>query len=312
MARRGWLVAVVVLGAGLAAPAALPMALLHGKGDFSTLGWLSGFLCAWLAAVGLYVSTSGVTWRRTPDWCRGVAALSLAALAPLAATSSQHHVQADLALLAAVSVVTLSLAGESRMARAGVVWMTAVACGLEATALILPLGWFWAGIRSKTGSNQVWTMVFGGLAGLVVGRLVGLPMLSGYHIQPAAYAIHRDLVVLLVVLVLGLAGYAAARFPRGTSQPDWWLPGWAAVSTCALLVCVLGEPVNVRLCVLGLWWLMPQGLTDLAALLAGRRPNDRPARVAGLLVALAVMALALPGLLAWKNAMLLAMYLMVG
>lgn len=312
MKDRGWLVTTVLLGGVLAAPAALPVAVLHGKGEFTILEWLPGFLAVWLAAVGLFISTSRPTWEGVPAWCRGIAALSLAALAPLAAMSNQHNTQADLALLAMAAAVVLHLRAQSSRWQTAGVLLTAVACGLDATAFILPLGWFWSGLRSKTGHAQAWTLVFAGLGGLVIGRLVGLPMLSGYRIQQSAYAIHRDVAVILVVLALGLAGYAQARFPRRPTHPGWWLPGWAAVSVCVLLAGVLGFAVNVRLAALGLWWLMPNGLAELAALLQGRLTDDRITRTVGLLVALAIVALAVPGLLAWRGGMLMGLYLLPG
>jgi len=79
-----------------------------------------------------------------------------------------------------------------------------------------------------------------------------------------------------------------------------------------LLAGVLGFAVNVRLAVLGLWWLMPNGLAELAALLQGRLTDDRITRTVGLLVALAIVALAVPGLLAWRGGMLMGLYLLPG
>ncbi len=309
MPERGWLMATVMLCAVLAAPAVLPFLLEQGKGDIYLGAWATTLACTLAASVCLFVSTGFIGWQGIPAWCRCLSAASLAALGPLAVNSTLYHTRADLALAAVVLAVTASLADSACLRWPVGLMMTAVACGLDATALVWPIGCLWSGLAYRQGRMIAVALLAAGIGGIFVANLLGWPVLTGYRTQVAFYALHRDVVVLMPIIVLGLAGLPRSRQRRRLgpdARADGCVLGWAAVSVCAMLMAVSGCPVNVRLAALGLWWLMPVGLAELAQMLT-RVPHRRSvARDVGMLLALVVAALFLSGLRGWWNGVLLA------
>jgi hypothetical protein len=73
---------------------------------------------------------------------------------------------------------------------------------------------------------------------------------------------------------------------------------------------VLGGPLNVRLAGLGLWWLMPAGLAELAQMWTSDSGRRSVVRHLGMLSTAVVAALALAGLRGWCDGLLLALYLL--
>jgi len=313
MSERGWLVATVLFCAVLAAPAALPVLFEQGRGAFHLGVWATALACTLAGSVCLFVSTGLASRRGIPAWCRCVSAASLAAFGPLAASSTLCQTWANFALVAMVLAVTVSLADSVPLRWSVGLFMTAVACALDATALVWPIGCLWSGLTCRQGRRYALAVLAAGIAGTLVACLSGWPVLTGYRMHGAVYALHRDVVVLMPVIVLGLAGYARGRVWRGPGSgggADGWLLGWAAASVCALLMVVLGGPLNVRLAGLGLWWLMPAGLAELAQMWTSDSGRRSVVRHLGMLSTAVVAALALAGLRGWCDGLLLALYLL--
>lgn len=305
MSGRGWLW-LTILGCGLlAAPAALPGALDHRKGEFRLAEWLPTFLCLWAASGAFLIAVSGTFERSTPVWSRVVAALAMAALAPLAVEETQYHLQSAAAFVAIVLAVGAGLS-ETWWVRGPVsAILTAVSCGLDATGFLWPVGVLCGGGRWSGARACGTCLLIAGVLGAVVGRAIGLPMFTGYSYDGVAYSLHRDLLVCLPVVVLGAAGLARSR-QGGSGGGAQVLAVYAAFGLIAILPIILGIRLNVRMVVLALLWLVPLGLTDLAEMIARGRERPTIVRSLGGLSLLAVVVLAWPGVSAWFNAVLLA------
>ncbi|MBP7933221.1 MAG: hypothetical protein KA354_01120 [Phycisphaerae bacterium] len=289
----------------LAAPAALPGALDHRKGEFDLAEWLPVFLCFWVASAALLVSTARVFGRSTPAWSRIAAAMAMAALVPLAVEETQHHLQAAAAFVVTALAVWAGLAtGWWLRTPLGFVF-TAASCGLDATGFVWPLGVLCAGTRRGGPFVRGVGLLIAGSLGCIAGRLIGLPALTGYSHDGVAYALHRDLLLCLPVVVLGAAGLARCRRSDDEGSVRA-LTGCAAISLLAILPIVLGFPLNVRLVVLAVWWFAPLGMTDAADMLSRRRERPAIEAMLGALSILAVLGLSWPGVSAWFNAVLLA------
>ena len=305
MSGRGWLWLTIVACGLLAAFAVLPGAMEHRKGEFEIAEWLPVFLCFWIASGVFLAGANRVFGGSTSAWSRCVAALAMAAFAPLAVAETQQHLQAAAAFLVAVLAVAAAQSERWWIRSPVSAVLTAAGCGLDATALLWPLGVMCSG-GGRGGARACGAcFVIAGVLGVVVGRAIGLPSLTGYTDHGVAYVLHRDLLVCLPVVVLGAAGLARSR-QGGSGHNVKPLVAFAAVSLMALLAVILGIRLNVRLTVLALWWLAPLGLTDLAEMIARRREGPTIVRSLGCLTALAVLGLCWPGVSGWFDAVLLA------
>ena len=144
-------------------------------------------------------------------WCWAVAAVSLAALAPLAVESNLYRARADGAFVAMAVGVVLAGSGKRRASTIGGALMAGVACGLDATAIVWPIGWAWAAVARRRGGGPAALVVAASACGVVIAWWGGWPMLATSGLPTAAYSIHRDLTLLLPILVIGGAGYAKAN-----------------------------------------------------------------------------------------------------
>lgn len=314
MSERGWLVTTVLLCAVLAAPAALPALLEHGRGVPHLGAWASALVCALAGSICLFVSTGFVVRHSIPTWCRCVSAASLAAFGPLAVSSTLYQTWANLALAAAVLAVTVSLTDMALLRWSLGLFMTAAACALDATALVWPIGCLWSVLSYRQSRGYAMALLAAGVGGVFLARLSGWPVLTGYRIQGAPYALHRDVVMLMPVIVLGLVGLTRCREwrrPGPGTQAKSFLLSWAVMGIFALLIAVCGWSMNVRLAVLGLWWLMPVGLAELTQMLASEVSRGSVVRRLGIVSVAVVAALSLVGFRGWCDGLLLMLYLLI-
>jgi len=311
MQERGWLLLTIVLGVLLASTAALPETLARHKGEFEWEEWgLAVALSVAVAAV-VFLSTGRSSQWAVPAWCRCLAALGLAMLVPLANTSSLYHRQADLALL----VGALALAGglaDSHLIR----WclgipLAALACGLEACFWIWPIGYMWSSWSYRRERLYGFMLMAAAMTGIWVAVVLGRSLLTGYRFYESAYALHRDLLLLAPVLILGYAGYARTYLNTSMCFPDERLrPLPVAMTIVALMMILAGQPLNVRLIVLPLWWYVPEGIEELAGMIEGDSGRPRLCRYMGFAALLALVVLAWPGLRAWQDGVWLGLYVM--
>ena len=310
---RKWMALTVVACAALATVAALPAAFQAGGGRVPAGAWLLVTAAAVVAALCLFASPAPAGSSGSRPWSRSVAAMSLATLAPLAVESNLHWAMAHGAfvLTAAATAIAFSGSGAPRIAAA--VIATASACALDATALLWPVGCAWASLARKRRRTAAGAMLAAGLLGVIIARLIGWPILSGCRTTAAAHAIHRDLMLLLPVLALGWAGYAkgwGSAFRSTGGNPSLWMPGWAAAGAIGLILALIGLPLEVRICVLPLWWYVPLGLSDLARLSSDRSKGQSLIRRVGMLACLAIAVLSLAGLRRWMDGLLMGLYLL--
>ena len=306
MKTRGWMVATIVLAGLVAAPAAVPGVLAHRRGDFTLGAWFIGFGCAWATSNILLVSL----WRLKPgpSWAMGVAALTLAGWAPLAVTSTALPVRADLAMLT-VTVAVALLHDRVSVSRWLVVGLLMIlACVLDMTALVLPLGLTWAACRRRERFVPALAVLAAGAVALGCALVSGWPAMTSYRMVGVGYNLHRDLIVLLPILLLGLGGYLRSGRSRNGGTIPWWLPGWAAVGLVAVLAIVSTAPLNPRLAVLAMWWYVPTGLADLARMVRRSPPQPPLLRAVGGLVLLVLILLSWSPIHQWVDSVYLAMY----
>lgn len=301
MVGRGWLCLTILACGLLASPAVVPGALDHRKGEFHVLAWLFPFCCFWLSSVAYLLVTAAIFDRSVPRWSWVVAAMMMAAIGPLAAEATQDHLRSAAAFAVSVLAVAAGLAARWWLRGPVCAVLTATLCGLDVSGLLWPLGALCSGLGRD--GRRVWciSLLIAGAAGIAAGRVMGLPSVTSHSYGGVAYALHRDLLVCLPVVLLGAAGLARFR-PGGLGGGAWVLSGYAAAGLTALLPAVLGLPLSVPLVVLGGWWVVPFGLADLADLVVGRRERPPVAGLVGMLVVLAVLALSWPGVRAWLNA----------
>lgn len=306
--------ATFLLCALLAAPASLPVILEQGQGEFHLWVWVTALVCTLIASVCLFVSTRLALGRDIPAWCLCVSSASFAAFGPLAVSSTVCQIQANLGMAALALAMSVGLT-RARLLRWTVgLLLAALACSLDATALVWPIGWLWSGLARRQGRQYALVLLLAGVAGIVWDRMLGHPALTGYRMQGAIYLLHRDVVLLMPIIVLGVGGLARFRNCRRAEhrgRANAYMVGWAVASVCALLLAVLGCPVNVRLCVLGMWWLMPTGLSELVQMLTSDVSRRLVVRRIGFLVSAMLAMLSIAGLCGWRDGLLLAVYLLV-
>jgi hypothetical protein len=204
---------------------------------------------------------------------------------------------------------------DSRIVRTLIaVLLTGLACALDATALVWPIGYALATPAGNQSRLAAVAMLAAGAAGVLVSWFAGWPSFTTYRFYQVVYTVHQDLIVLLPVLVIGFAGYAgqcecsqATRAARGATP---WLSGWSALAVAALFVALVGGPVHVRICVLPFWWWLPAGLAELSALLKEGEKSAARARGVGLLSCVLLACLLLTSWRHWLDGPLMGLCLL--
>ncbi len=288
---------VVVVGLLPAALAALPPAFDPATG-VRTVEWAAATVTAVLAASCLAASRQSVPSAGTRGRTRLVAALSLAVLAPAAADAASHPVWADISLVTAALAVLIGTSRTEPYAIGLSAALTFAACVCAGTALVWPAGCAVAAVSARPSRRPAATVAVFGAAGFLCARVAGWPTLWPCDLPGAGGLIHRDLTLLLPVLLVGGTGLVIGRPEVDGQSPralDRCLVPWGGTAVCGLVLAVFGLPIDVRLCALALWWAMPDGLDALAEAL------DSKTRRAVLTRIVAVLSVALLAVLAWPG-----------
>jgi hypothetical protein len=256
-----------------------------------------------LVGVGIAVGVWSLHSGRRRGTSLYLAVLSVAAVYPLASTSADSVIRADLACFASLLVMMA-------FSRAGV-WqpvgwlLIAVACALDATALLLVLGFLMAALADRR-------QVALALVLLVLGAVVVLAVAwSGYAVMPlesgymSVHRRHWDLQILLPIVLVGATGWFRYRHREGLPSIAITLAG-----TAGLLLVALGLRLNVRICALPVLFWLPQGLQDLRILLSAEPPSRLARVVGGACVAVLAM-LSWPAFASWYGHLLQAIHPLV-
>ena len=307
---RRQIAATIVVGFALAATGSLTSAFDVDAG-LDLVAWAIASCTAVIVMSCVLATAPTSSGDASNGWPRVATVLAIAAWIPYAAESVCHRELADVSLAATAIAVALWL-------RRGNLWLTmlaAAATGLACACQITAAIWLIAGVLSALSSRdnraRAGIVLAAGAAGVVVGRLVGWPMLSGYDVHGPASAMHRDLAILMPAVLLGLVGYSKglANSGRVTARTSWLLD-WTGVATACLLLAVWGVPLDVRLCVLPLFWWMPVALAELARLLGAGAQPDLTLRAVGLLSCAVLASLAVTGVLRLADGPLLAVHIL--
>jgi|GEM_PF-2061697 len=287
--------------AAAAAIAAVPPAYDGGVGLRPTI-WLSGTAAGVAAAASMLIALrrSG-----TPLWSRIVVAISAAALGPLAQEAATSPLRADLAFVA--TAMAIGAAGSGRAGTAASTLPIVVAAFFDTTSLVLPIGFAWAALSELRSRGLGIVILAGGLAGWIAGTVAGgAGVLPGWAGPMALHAAHRDLRLLLPVVLVGLGGYAN----RDRQRPEQaWAGGAAAAGILVILAAIAGLRFAVRIAVLPLWWWMAAGLAELAELMRHRVDSGVLARRVAWATCVLACLLALRPLDRWAGGALLILYL---
>jgi hypothetical protein len=310
MSSRRTVILTAVGAVVLAAFGALPP-VFDVYGGLRVEPWLIRFVCAAAAALALLFSVDGRRDGGPAFWHRATAALSLAALAPLAMESAG---QTNLpALTFAFTALAAFL-----VARGTDTWATGAAiaagsaCGLA--GVLWPLGYAWAAFARGRETRRASFLLGAATIGVVAGRSGLLAPAAGRALS-SAYAAHRDMTILLPVFMLGLAGYMKGarngrRAARDADVP--WPAGWAGLAIIGLALAIVGFPLDVRVCMLPFWWWMPAGLQQLRRAVVVPGARAKAVRWVALMSCMLVAVCCWAGLCGWLDGPLLAIYMLTG
>ncbi len=311
-------IAVTVLAAAMAVIAALPAAFNSDEG-VQPVKLLIAASAVLLTAACLVISRRVLTPDDAPYWPWLVSALLLAALAPGAVESVSRNASGHAGLAATALAVMFASLPSRLWVTVLATSLTALACALDATAVVWPVGCAWAAAAHRRQRGFGGVILAAGLAGSILGRVCGWPTFVMADMQGTA-AIHRDLIHLLPVVMLGLVGFAIEKSDQSTRETNptaLRLSGWTAAATFGLALNVLGAPLDVRICTLPLWWWMPAGLRELGRTLGaapvGKRCGTGQAfvtRAVTVLCCLLLGALLRPGLTRIWDGLLLWFYVL--
>ncbi len=267
---------------------------------------IAGFLGQILLSVALVCGGGVAIWgaavRRGESnalWSFLLVCGSMAILAPLAMESCDHPDRANVALLLAAMSPALWCGGFTSMTAAAV--STLVACMLSPAAAIWPAALLVGGMRQR--GRFSWAVIVAAVFGLTAGM--------HFDLWPHAVvlpSLHRDLVMLLPVILLGLAGMpevSAAASSDERQQYDWAVAGLAGIG-----LAIFGLPLDPRILSLPFWWLAPTGLRRLQSLVRSDSDENMTSRPVGVLSCAAAAILLWPAILHWRDALFLLMYVL--
>ena len=311
MSTSQWTITTLLACAGLAALGAIPHAF-HTPTGLVVGQWAVSVLAALVAAACLLACNDARSPTTDTRIARTLTALTLAALAPLAVEATAR-MEPSHASFAAVALSVVLTQGSPRIVRwLGAAAMAGLATAMDVTAILWPLGAAWASIayRRRIGANLL--LLAAAAVGLATAAILGSPLLTASRLRVANYAVNRDLLLFMPLILPGLAGYAAHAFagvPRDQRARRHWLAGWTATGIIALFLTLVGFPLNLRLCVLPFCWWAPAGLRELTSIT--RDPQSPPAlKCIGSLSCLLLALFALHATHAWLQAPLLALHLL--
>lgn len=310
MQHRNENILVMTAAAFLAALGALPDAYesVHGLHIWH---WAMGTAASWVVAIALFYTADHET-RKHASWrYRALATASLVMLAPLATSASEASTSAHLAFVATALAAALASRGLRGWRMVGITVAVGLACASDVTGLLWPLGYLWAACSQRRDIGRgVWFCVVG-VCAVFAGRSISIPIFQGGHNIIGIHAIHRDMIILLPVFMIGLVGYlreGRLRISRSTDRVPW-LAGWTGMALLGLAVALVVGSLDVRICMLAFWWWMPAGQVALAETLAFGMARGRFVRGVGWLSSLVLVMLLYSGLRQWLDGPLLALYL---
>ncbi len=190
-------------------------------------------------------------------------------------------------------------------------------------ALLFPYGA--ESVAHSIGSDMV---IFATVVAFALARRRGAPPLAGVVVVGWCAAglfllfcraggglagVHRDLTILLPLLLLGAAGFAKARSEKiESNKSSSYMLSWTAIALACLCLLIMGLPLDVRLCVLPVLWWVPLGVAELGAITIGSQRKYPPLRAVGILSTVVVGCLLYPSVLRWLDGPLIAVYFLAG
>ncbi|GMV96036.1 MAG: hypothetical protein AMXMBFR83_04050 [Phycisphaerae bacterium] len=202
---------------------------------------------------------------------RAAAGLLMCVLSSLAQGSLEHPSAAFAAVF--LSIIAVRCLGSVKINRRRVGSAAGlIACGLDATALTLPIGSALAslGWRRDRWRSILWLSAC--LAVTVGSAVAGAPVFSARRFTGAVHFFERDVAVMLTPIILGLAGWAGVG-AHGRPRLEANGPSaWTLVSLAGLAAGLLGAPVTLPIVLLPLWYGLPAALAALTRSAARPEP----------------------------------------
>ena len=230
----------------------------------------------------------------------------------MAADSIVISQRANVAWAAAVLALLAATAGRTSVRWIGGIGLTALACASDATAVVWPIGFVWSSLSGRARRSYALVILAAGAAGVAFNLLSGRPALTGYRFQSSAYALHRDLMVMMPVVLLGLAA-VVRRMPISSAadreREPVWVAGWMSAGMIATLAVLVGAPLNVRLAVLPFCWQVPTGLSELTRGLRTSGPAECVVRRLFWAFVLLLLLMCWPAVHRWMQGWLLLLFL---
>jgi hypothetical protein len=306
---RAQLDATVAVTGLLAAVGALASAYDVDRG-FDQLLWVVR-ACAACAVVVFVLSNDSAagcdTIARRP---RLTSALLVALLFPYGVESVAQSIGSDLAIIATVvSVALMRRGGAVRFIAGGLV--AGLACASEASAIVWPLGYAYSVVSCGDTRRMRGVLLICGAVGVAIGWGTGGVFAPSDPVFGGLAAVHRDLMILMPLILLGMVGLAKARSEVLETRADYSMQiSWTAVALACLCLVVIGVPLDVRLCALPLFWWIPTAVSELGAITIGSQRADSSLRMVGFLSVAMTACLMIPGVLRLLDGPLIAVYLL--
>ncbi len=311
MQHRSENILVITAAAVLAALGALPGAYDSVQG-LHIRDWAMGTAASLVAAIALLHAADREGRNHSPFRYRAIVAASLAMLAPVATSASEASTLANLAFAATALTAALASFDLRGWRMVGITVTVGLACASDITGLLWPLGYLWAACSQRRDIGRAGWLCAVALCSVFAGRVIGIPMLQSERNILGIHASHRDMVILLPVFMIGLAGYmrqGRLHISRCRADRVPWPAGWIGVAFLGLAVVLVCGLLDARICMLAFWWWMPAGCVTLPETLASGKARGRLVRGVGWLSVLVLAMLFYSGPRQWLDGVLLAVYL---
>jgi len=296
-----------MLASGIAAfPSALSATFTAASSHLLTIDFLLTWATAWTVAVCFLVASRH---QRTPAWTRVLTALSLAVYLPIAVESKMQCYEANAALVLTASAIALSSFGRSTVLWLAGLPMIVTACAFDATAVLWPIGCLWGSRVDRRPCLPACALIAAGAIGITLAEIANATMWTTAPLPEFLPAVHRDFALFAAVIMLGLAGLLSTRgsvHAQGDGSPH--NHSWAVAGLFGSMLALVSLPIDLRLCILPLFWCMPDGLNLLRAISATDRTRHPVLRYVGLVSWAIVIVFAWPALHRWLNGVLFILF----